>query len=75
MFGEISRKGESMTTFEKRLNKLEAVVNPKPLPPMILYCEGMTEAECAKFNKPPTPGNPLMLIVRPAPEEGEPCEP
>mgnify|MGYP001220305232 FL=1 len=64
-----------MTTFEKRLNKLEAVVNPKPLPPMILYCEGMTEAECAKFNKPPTPGNPLMLIVRPVPEGGEPCEP
>jgi len=64
-----------MATMAKRVDKLEAVVDPKPLPPMILYCEGMTEAECAKFNKPPTPGNPLMLIVRPAPEGGEPCEP
>lgn len=63
-----------MANIEKRIDKLEAAVEPKALPPMILYCEGLSEAECARLNKPPTPGNPLMLIVRPAPEGGEPCE-
>lgn len=53
-----------MKTLDKRLDKLEAIVDPKPLPPIILYCH-MTQAECDKFNKPPIPGNPLMFIVRP----------
>ena len=59
-----------MTTLDKRLDKLEAIVDPKPLEPLILYCT-MTEAECAKFNKPPTPGNPLTFIVRPYPGKGQ----
>ncbi len=57
-----------MKTLDKRLDKLQAIVDPKPLEPMILYCN-MTEAECAKFNKPPTKGNPLILIVRPCTEK------
>ena len=58
-----------MTTLDKRLEILEAIVDPKPLEPMIIYAH-MTEAECAKFNKPATKENPLMLIVRSCLEEG-----
>lgn len=58
-----------MTTLDKRLEILEAIVDPKPLEPMIIYAH-RTEAECAKFNKPATKEKPLMLIVRPCPEGG-----
>ncbi len=57
-----------MTTLDRRVDKLEAIVDPKPLEPIILYCN-MTEAECAKFNERQTPGNPLTFIVRPYPEK------
>ena len=59
-----------MKTLDKRLDKLEAIVDPKPSEPMIIYAH-MTEAECAKYNKPPTKGNPLMVIVRPCTERGK----
>lgn len=56
-----------MTTLDKRLDKLEAVIDPPKIKPLIIYTH-MTAAECAKFNKPPIPGNPLMVIVRPISE-------
>lgn len=58
------------TALDKRLDKLEAVVDPKPLEPMIIYAH-MTEAECAKYNEPTTKGNPLTFIVRPCTEKGQ----
>jgi hypothetical protein len=56
---------------EKRIEKLENVVDPKQLEPLIIYSH-MTEAECAKFNTPPVKGNPLMVIVKPCPDEVKP---
>lgn len=58
------------TMLEKRLDKLEAVIDPPKIKPLIIYSH-MTAAECAKHNKPPTPGNPLMVIVRPISEMGK----
>lgn len=58
-----------MTTLDKRVEKLEAIVNPKPLEPMVIYTH-MTEAECEKFNRPATKGNPLMVVVRSCMEKG-----
>ena len=55
-----------MNQLEKRIEKLETVVDPAQLEPMVIYVQGMTEAECAKFNKPPVKGNPLMIVVKPA---------
>lgn len=61
-----------MNQLEKRIEKLETVIDPAQLEPLIIYVQGMTEAECAKFNKPATKGNPLMLIVKPCPDEVNP---
>lgn len=56
-----------MSTLDNRIKKLESVVDPPKIKPMIIYAH-MTAAECAQFNKPPTPGNPIMVIVRPISE-------
>jgi len=61
-----------MNQLEKRIEKLETVVDPAQLEPMVIYVEGMTEAECAKYNILPTKENPLMLLVKPCPEEVKP---
>jgi len=61
-----------MNQLEKRIEKLETVADPKQLEPMIIYCHGMTEAECAKFNGTHKKGNPLMVIVKPCPDEVKP---
>lgn len=62
-----------MNQLEKRLSDLERR-SEKPLNPMVLYLRGMSAQECAeRFPDPPnTKGNPLMLIIRPYPEEVQP---
>lgn len=58
-----------MATLDKRLEKLEAIADPKKLEPLVIYCHGLTEEGAKRFNKPAVKGNPLMVVVRPHPDE------
>ncbi|KFZ44579.1 hypothetical protein DS62_10900 [Smithella sp. SC_K08D17] len=67
-----------MGTIEKRIEMLEAM-KTRQIKPLILYLQGLTvdeKAELAEEERIARANNPwpLFMLVRPAPEGGEPCE-
>ena len=60
-----------MNQLEKRIENLEAIADPPELEPMIIYAHTTAE-QCAEMNARRDPrNNPLMVEIRPSPEEAE----